>query len=355
MSERKEKKKKDKVTDILKHTETQSKIVKGGRKKHETDDPETLVGPGTVSCNPTAEEKRKKIKRDRKDEKPPSADKKKRKKDKIFEATSGPASIVSAPDSSLEATGTVATTSAVTEKGMRRKSKSSAEAFDPHTSATRPAPTANFTGEPEKARKQELAKGDAVNVKVEADRLSRSNSKLKKRKKEIETDDEDHHSAAVLTEGHSSRKRKKSKHPDPTDDPDLTEQSQKCSYPYSKSLTILTSLFDRRSSDLRLFPIYLTRNLEIQQSPPKLGDPQHLDVQGTGTVFRDSPTSSDPPPTLLGPGKIFPDGCRILVQGSGASKRGKRQKTAEQNRLTMSCLLVRPSSNLAKQSFRTPT
>ena len=240
LSERKEKKKKDKVADILEHPGTQPEIVKRVRKKDKTNVREISVEPGIVSCDPEAREKKKKRKRDREDEEPPSADQnKKRKRKKSSGATSSPTSLVPANDSSLEVadtsgvTGTIATTSEMKTKKNQRKSKS------------------------EKPRKKKATGGDAVNISIEAE-------------------------PAVPPEGQLSRKRKKSKqpaYPDPSDDPDLTEQSQKGSYPNSKSLALLT-LFDCHSSYLHLFPIHIPRDLEIQQSSPKLGHPQRLDAQG---------------------------------------------------------------------------
>lgn len=47
--------------------------------------------------------------------------------------------------------------------------------------------------------------------------------------------------SSILSEGRSTRKWKKSKqliHLDPSDDLDLTEQSQKGAYPHSKSLAL---------------------------------------------------------------------------------------------------------------------
>lgn len=195
LSERKEKKKKDQVVH---HPGTQLEIVKGGREKSKTDDPEP-------------EEKKKKRKRDREDEEPLSADKKKkRKSEKISGTTYSPTSIIPATDSPLEIAGAVAAASdpEIKEKRRRRKSKSPAEKSGPHTSVPGPTPTASSTDELVKSRKLKYTKGDAVDASVEA-------------------------GSAVQTEGHPSRQRRKSKrpiYPDPSDDPDLTEQSQKGSY-----------------------------------------------------------------------------------------------------------------------------
>ena len=201
LSERKEKKKKAKVVDITEHPGTQPEIIKVGREGNGLNGLESLEGPGIDSCDPEGAEKKKKRKRDRGDEEPAPADKKKKsKRDKVSEAT----------------------TSEVKDKKKRRKSKSSSETSDLRTSVTGPAPGAISTGELDKPRKRKSTKGDAMDISVEA--------------------------VAVPTRDRSSRKRKKLKqltHPDPSDDPDLTEKAQKGSYPHSyfEGLTLLTSLF----------------------------------------------------------------------------------------------------------------
>lgn len=230
LSERKEKKKKAKVADI------QSEIVKGSRNKSESNNSETLEEPGINSCDPKAVEKKRKRKRDLGDEEPASADKKKRlRREKNAGETSDHASIVPATISSLEIAGTsevigtIGTTSEVKDKKKRRKSKSSV----PHPSATGPAPTTDSTNGPAESRKQKLTKGDVIDVSTEAEPV-------------------------IPTRGHSSRKRKKYTYPDPSDDSDLTEQSQKGSHPHFGGLTLLISLPDYRSFNLHLFPVRLT-------------------------------------------------------------------------------------------------
>lgn len=216
LSEHKEKKKKDKVAVILDNSGTKSEIVKGGRIKGKKGGPEAVVGSGIVSCDPGTGEKKTKRKRHREDEGPPSADKKKKRKgERISGVTSGPALVILATHSSLEVvdtsevTGAIATTSEEGERKKRRKSKLSAETSDPLAPATGLAPTASSTDGLEKPRKRKRAKGDAMNVGVEVQ-------------------------PPAPTEGRSSQKRRGSKqpaHPDPSGDPDLTEQSQKGSYP----------------------------------------------------------------------------------------------------------------------------
>ena len=167
-----------------------------------------------------------------------------------------------------------------TEK-KRRKEKSSTETSDPLPSTVEPTPGAGITDEPEMPRRREPTKGDAVDANIDAE--PSSNSKSRKRKKRETAEDEDHSSTAAPTEDSSRRKRKKSKespHPKPSDDPDLTEQSQKGSCSHLLKYEPLTSSFDHGSSDLHLLPIYLARNLEIQQSSSKLDNPQCLDIQG---------------------------------------------------------------------------
>ena len=258
LSERKEKKKKDKVPDVLNRPGIHPEIAKVERKKSKKNGPESSVELGTVSRNPEAEEGKKKRKRGGEDEEPTDK-KKKRKREKIPGTISDPASVVPTADLSLEVSGTIVSTSEVKEKKKRRKHKSSEETSCSHTSVAGPAPTAGSPDETEHLRKQKPMKGDTTNVGVEAE-------------------------FALQTEDRSSRRRKKSKsrqttYPDPSDDHSLTEQSQKGSYPHPKTLTLLTSLFDDcLSYDLHLFPIHLTRDLEVQQSSPKLGDSQCLDV-----------------------------------------------------------------------------
>jgi len=241
--------------DVSDHAGTQPEITKGTRKKMPVGDPEASVEPELVLSNPGGKEKKKKRERDREDEEPPSGDKKKkkRKKGKTSGATSDSPTAY-ATDSFLEVAGTseaTGTTVAVKEKKKRKKIKSSAEA------------------------------SDDVDVNVEAEPLSKPKSR--KRKKEATAEDEGHTSTTAPVED-SSRKRKRSKksiHSNPSDDSDLTEQSQKGShsFPILKYQT-LTLSFDRGSFDLHLLPIHLTRQLEIQQSSSKLDNPQHLDLQG---------------------------------------------------------------------------
>lgn len=194
--ERKEKKKKGKVADA---SGTQPEIVKGGRTKKKK-----VVEPEPAPSNLEGKEKKKKR------EESPSSDKgekKKRKKEKISGTTSDPASAVPA----LEATDTPEVTtvaaSEVKEKKKRRKGKPSTDTPNPSTSVIEPALSTGGADE----LKRRTAKDDTG---VNGEPLS------KKRKK-------------GEGEGDSARKRKKSKtsiHPDPSDDPDLTEQSRKGSH-----------------------------------------------------------------------------------------------------------------------------
>ena len=90
-----------------------------------------------------------------------------------------------------------------------------------------------------KKRKEEKSSGTTHNPAVDADdevSPPKSKSKPKKRKNGETVEGEDHASTAIPTDDHSSRKRKKSKasvHPDPSTDPNLTEQSQKGSHVFS--------------------------------------------------------------------------------------------------------------------------
>jgi len=276
--ERKEKKKKDKVADVLDHAGTQLQIVKGARKKRKPKDPETPVEAKPVSSNPEGKGVQKRN-RDRRGEEPPSGDKKKEKRKK--EKTSG-AAYDPATDSPLDlpdvsgAAGPVAIVPAIAEEKRRKKNKSS---DPPPASVTELTPRVGAADEVEKSRKRKPTKGDVVEAN------GQEGSKSKKRKKGDVVEDEEHLSTPILADDHSSRKRKKPKasvHPDPSDDPDLTEQSQKGSHPLptlSESQNSNRS-FDRDRSDLRLLPIHLARNLEVQQSPSKLDNPQRLEFQG---------------------------------------------------------------------------
>ena len=248
--------------DASGHAETQPEIAKGTRKKEMSiEDWETSLEPELVPSNPRGKEKKKKRRRDREDEGSPSGDKrkKKRKKEKTSGATSdSPA--VPATDSPLETTGT---TVAAKEKKKRKKIKSSAEISDPPpSSVTEPIPSVGAADEPVKPRNRKLTKDDAVDVNADAEPSSKSISRSRKRKKEATTEDEGHPSTIIPAED-SSRKRKKSKksiHPNPFDDSDLTEQSQKGSHSFpTLNYQALTLSFDCGSFDLHLLPIHLTQ------------------------------------------------------------------------------------------------
>lgn len=180
-----------------------------------------------------------KRKRDREDERPPSSDKKKkkRKKEKASCAIFDPASTVLATEPSpleaantSEVTGTTVATSEVKEK---KKQKLSTGASNPPPSfATEPTPITGAADKSEKQRERGLAKHDTANTGADTGLSSESKSKSKKRKKGEAADTQDH--STVTTED-SSRKRKKSKksiHPNPSDDPNLTEQSRKGSHSF---------------------------------------------------------------------------------------------------------------------------
>ena len=275
-----------------------------------------------VFSNPKVKEKKKKRKRDQGGEELPSDDKKKKQREREASGAIDDPTI----DPPLEATGTTVGASEVKEKKKRNKNKSSAEASDPPpSSAIEFTPGAGAVDEPKKSRKLKSA-NDVVDADGDGETPPKSKSKSKKRKKEETIEDNEHPSTVLHTEGHSPQKRKKSKasvHPNPLDDSDLTEQSQKGSHSFPSPLQIPNTKrsFDCCSSYLHLLPIYLSRNLEIQQSPPKLDNPQHLDPQGR--KWRRAPIH------LLtrffhpsGSGKVCPNGCRLLVQGPGAGERG---------------------------------
>ena len=208
--ERKEKKKKDQVADVSDHAQLQ--IVKGARKKKKTEDPETPVEAEPVSSNPEGKGVKRR-KHDREDEEPPSGDKKKKKRKR--EKNSGAAYDLAA-DPPLDvpdapgAAGTVAVVPEITEVKERKENKSPADG----------------TGN---SRKRKPTKADGVKAN------GQEGSKSKKRNKGDVVEDEEHPSTPVPADDHSSRKRKQPKaesvHLDPSDDPDLTEQSQKGSHP----------------------------------------------------------------------------------------------------------------------------
>ena len=196
LSGRKEKKKKDNAVDSPDHARARPEIVRDGRKEEAPGDPETPVEPETFSQNSSADKKKKKRKRDREDVEFPSDGKTKKRREK----SSGTISELAA-DSPL---GAAVTTPEAKERKKRTKSKSSAGASD--LPATDPA------------------------LDASAERSSKSKLKSKKRKRETISEDEDNEATAVLAESGSSKKRKESKrsiYPDPSDDPNLTEQSRK--------------------------------------------------------------------------------------------------------------------------------
>lgn len=239
--ERKEKKKKqEKIADASDHAETRPEIAKRVRTKKETVDSGTPAEPEPAPFNPEEKEKKKrKRKRDRDDEVPPFGDKKekqKRKKENASDATSDPASTVLATDPSFEVAdsdtskvaGTTMAASEVKEKKRPKKNKS------PTLSAIKSIPTAGAADKLEKPLQRKPVKNDTMNANTDAEPSSESKSKSKKRKKRRAIDDEDQSTVSPTED--SSRKRKKSKksvYPDPSDDPDLTEQSQKGPYPFS--------------------------------------------------------------------------------------------------------------------------
>ena len=232
-SERKEKQKEDKVTVTPDHPGIQPEITKGGRKKKKTHDPETLAEPQTVHPDPEAEEKKKR-KRGREDKEPTSDNKKKkkRKKEGASGKTPGPAFVVPSPEvvHNSEVMGSPAATSEEKKK-KRRKSKLSTGTCDlPTSSAIGSTSTTGSTDEPEKPQKRKPTDVDSMDANANAEPSAMSKSK--KRKKEAAVGGEDR-STAIPMEDRSSRKRKKSKksiHLDPSDDPGLTEQSQKGFY-----------------------------------------------------------------------------------------------------------------------------
>ena len=219
-----------------------------------------------ISSNPEGEG-RKKRKRDREGEEPPSdntKEKKKRKKEKTLTTAYDPTTDSPLRVSDAPGAGTVAVVPEIPEK-KRKKNKSSDH---PASSVIEPTPSVGAADKPEKSRRRKLAKGDTIDANGGEGSLQKSRSKAKKRRKGETVEDEEHPSTPVPTDDHSSRKRKKSKasiHPDPSDDPNLTEQSQKGSHPFptfSESRNT-NRPFHRDSSDLHLLPIHLARNLEV--------------------------------------------------------------------------------------------
>ena len=207
--ERKGKKEKDAVAGVPDNRETLPGIIIKGRKHKRIKDAEIPVESETISANPEAEEKgkKKKRKRDGRDEEPPSEDKKKKKqkKDTTSVDTSDPAT------SSVLTTVAVDSSEAKLEvKEKRRESKRLTEPSDPSPSAIGPTSSA-----------------EAADLCAESS--SRSKSKSKERKKDLAPEDQEQ-SAAARAEDHTSRKRKRSNlstYLDPSDDPDLADQSQK--------------------------------------------------------------------------------------------------------------------------------
>jgi len=266
------------------------------------------VEPGIVSCDPEAEGKKKRT-RDREDEKPPSADRKKRRgREKISGATCGPVPVVSPPHASSKVVGASGVTgtivlSEVKEKKERRKNKSSAETSDAHTSVTGPAPIPNASDELGKPRKHKPTKG---NTSVAA----RSKPKSKKRK---EMEGGEHQSTSILTEGHPPRKRKKFKqptHPDPSEDPDLTEQSQKAlTYIYFQSTSPETWKFNKARQN------WVIRNVWTSKVPDRYVSMvvEHLfKVQGQARE------------TLI-------ESCNALISGSSLESPGTQPGTNEKS------------------------
>ena len=127
-----------------------------------------------------------------------------------------------ATDSRLEVTdvsgavGPIVTASKIEGEKKQRKNKSSAETPNAPPSAVGPALDTDAVGKPGKSRERKATKDDAISDPI-------PKSKSKKRREE----------EGVQGEDRPSQKRRKSKasvHPDPLDDPDLTEQSQKGSH-----------------------------------------------------------------------------------------------------------------------------
>jgi len=109
-------------------------------------------------------------------------------------------------------------------------------------------------------------KDDVVDANVDVEPSQKLKSKSKKRKKGGPVEGEDRTSTVDPT-GDSSRKRKKSKksiHPDPSDDSDLTEQSQKSLfYVYSQSTSPETWKFNKDRQN------WIIRNIWTSKVPEK--------------------------------------------------------------------------------------
>ncbi|KAF9780067.1 hypothetical protein BJ322DRAFT_308982 [Thelephora terrestris] len=263
---RKEKQKEEKIAGIPDHSGIQSEIIK---KKKKSNDSDTSAESKIVHIEPGTEGEKKK--RRREDEQPASDRKKKNKRRK--EVTSEPASdptfvvhaAVPSPDvvDNSEVMGTPAAPSEAREKKKkRRKSGPTTETCDLSTSAIGPTSTTGSADEPEKPRKRKNADGDAAYGTHDAE--ASSTPKPKKRKKEAAREDR---ATANPADDRSSRKRKKSKqsiHPDPSDDPELTEQSQKAlSYIYSQFSSPETWKFNKARQN------WIIRNVWTSKVPDK--------------------------------------------------------------------------------------
>ena len=153
---------------------------------------------------------------------------------------SDPASTILTADPPLEvadiseAAGVTTVTSEVKER-KKRKNKSLTRTSDhPLSSAVDPTPSASATDKLEKPRKRKYLKDDTANTNVEVESPLESESKSKKRAKREVVQGKDHHHTASAPEdsSHKRKKPKRSIHPDPSDDPELTEQSRKGLYPF---------------------------------------------------------------------------------------------------------------------------
>ena len=251
--ERKGKKEKDAVAGVPDNRETLPGIIIKVRKHKRIKDAEIPVESENISANPEVEEKgkKKKQKRDRRDEEQPSEEKKKKKQKKDTTSV----------DTSDYATSSVLATMAVdtseakpkAKEKKRTESKQLTEPSDPSPSDIDPTLGA-----------------EVAHLCTESS--SRPKSKSRKRKKDVTPEDQEQ-STAARAEDHSSRKRKRSNlstYLDPSDDPNLADQSQKGTHLRFRILNLIDLSFDRISPDLRLLPFHLAQNLEVQQGSSEL-------------------------------------------------------------------------------------
>lgn len=253
--------------DVSDHAETQLQTVKGARKKRKTKDSETPVEAEPaepISSNPEGEG-RKKRKRDREGEEPPSdntKEKKKRKKEKTLTTAYDPTTDSPLRVSDAPGAGTVTVVPEIPEK--KRKKNNPLTILLPLSSS--PYLALMLTS------RKNRGGGNSRKATLSMPMVAKGHCKNRGprprnggRGKPLRTKNTHPPLSPRMIIPLGSERNPKRPFTQTSDDPNLTEQSQKGSHPFptfSESRNT-NRPFHRDSSDLHLLPIHLARNLEV--------------------------------------------------------------------------------------------